>query len=84
MINVNYTARLELDDDQATEVVAELLQDDFDFLTREIIELKNQSNLSTVQAADLINSMNVRDAVQTLLKYYMVHRDYENFMALYR
>ena len=84
MINVNYTARLELDDDQATEVVADLLQDDFDFLTREIIELKNQSNLSTVQAADLINSMNVRDAVQTLLKYYMVHRDYENFMALYR
>jgi hypothetical protein len=84
MITVKYEQELELSNDEATEMIAQVLQEDFIFLTQEINELRNiGANLTMIQGADLVNNMNVRDAMRTLIKYYMVKEDYDAFLAEY-
>jgi hypothetical protein len=84
MITVSHRTKLELDTIEAGRLVAQVLQEDFDFLSKEIIELKSKSKLSDVQMEDLNNDLHIRDAMRTLLQYYMTHNEYREFMELQR
>ena len=85
MVALNYTKTLDIDIVEAGKLVAQVLQEDFDFISKEINEMKyNLNTLSSVQVEDLNHNIEVRDAMNTLMKYYMVHTDYAKFMELQR
>jgi hypothetical protein len=84
MIKLKHTKEIEIDIGDAENLVAQVLQEDFDFICKEIIELRSKSRLSDVQIQDWNNNMEIRDAMKTLMRYYMTHRDYTEFMELQR
>lgn len=84
MYNVTVRKNMEIDLDDAGNIVAQVLQEDFDFISREINELKSKRNITPVEAEDLMNDVQVHEAMKILLSYYMVKRDYNEFMELQR
>lgn len=84
MYNVSVTKNMEIDLDDAGDLVAQVLQEDFDFISKEIIELKSKRDIKSFEAEDLKRNIEVRDAMKTLLSYYMIKRDYNEFMELQR
>ena len=84
MYNVSVKKNMELDLEQAGNVVAQVLQEDFEFISKEINELQSRNNLKPFEAVDLANNIEIRDAMKTLLRYYMVRGDYTEFMELQR
>ena len=84
MYNVSVRKNMELDFEDAGNLVAQVLQEDFDFISKEINEMKKIRHLSEVQVHDWNNNMEVRDAMKVLMRYYMVKSDYDEFMELQR
>ena len=84
MYNVSVRKNMELDFEDAGNLVAQVLQEDFDFISKEINEMKNSRQFSEVQVQDWNNSIEVRDAMKTLMRYYMTKQDYDQFMELQR
>ena len=84
MYNVTVRKDMEIDFDDAGNLVAQVLQADFDFISKEINEMKKIRHLSEVQVHDWNNNMEVRDAMKILMRYYMVKSDYNEFMELQR
>lgn len=84
MYNVSVKKNMELDLEQAGSVVAQVLMEDFEFLSKEINELKSRNDLKPFEAVDLSNNIEMRDAMKTLLRYYMIHSDYTEFMEMQR
>lgn len=84
MYNVSVKRNMEIDLDDAGNLVAQVLQEDFDFISKDIIELKSKRNITPVEAEDLMNDVQVHEAMKILLSYYMVKRDYNEFMELQR
>lgn len=84
MYNVSVRKNMEIDLDDAGNFVAQVLQEDFDFISKEINEMKKIRQFSDVQVQDWNNNIEVRDAMKTLLRYYMVKSDYDEFMELQR
>lgn len=85
MYNVNVKRNMELDFEEAGNLIAQVLQADFEFISNELNEMKrNMDGWTSVQTQDWNNSMEVRDAMKTLMRYYMTHRDYKEFMELQR
>lgn len=84
MYNVNVKKNMALDFEQATNLVAQVLKDDFEFLAKEINTLKAKKNLSPVDAIDLANDISVLNGMREVLKYYLVHDEYVEFMELQR
>lgn len=83
MYNVIVKRNMEIDLDDAGDIVAQVIQEDFDFISKEIIELKSKS-LKAFEAEDLRRNIEVRDAMKTILSYYMTKRNYDEFMELQR
>ena len=84
MYNVSVRKNMEIDLDDAGNFVAQVLQEDFDFISKEINEMKKIRQFSDVQVQDWNNNIEVRDAMKILLRYYMVKSDYDEFMELQR
>ena len=84
MYNVTMRKDMEIDFEEAGDLVAQVLQEDFDFISKEINEMKKIRHLSEVQVHDWNNNMEVRDAMKVLMRYYMVKDDYDEFMELQR
>lgn len=85
MYNVSVTKNMELDLIQAGSIVAQVLQEDFEFISKEINELNYRlTTLKPHECEDLKNNIEMRDAMKSLLRYYMTHRDYVEFMELQR
>ena len=84
MYNVSVKRDMELDFEDAGNLVAQILQVDFDFISKEINEMKRIPHFSDVQVEDWNNNVEVRDAMKTLMRYYMVKSDYDEFMELQR
>lgn len=84
MYNVSVRKNMELDFEDAGNLVAQVLQADFDFISKEINEMKKIVHFSEVQVEDWNNNIEVRDAMKTLMRYYMVKSDYDEFMELQR
>lgn len=84
MYNVSVKKNMELDLIEAGNIVAQVLQEDFDFISKEINELQSRNDLKPFEAVDLANNIEIRHAMKTLLRYYMVKSDYDEFMELQR
>ena len=84
MYNVSVKKNMELDLVEAGNVVAQILQEDFEFISKEIIELRTKRDLKPFEYEDLSNNVEMQNAMKTLLRYYLTHRDYVEFMELQR
>ena len=83
MYNVSVRKNMEIDLDDAGNLVAQVLQEDFDFISKDIIDLKSKS-LKSYEMEDLKRNLEIQEAMKTLLSYYMTKRDYDEFMELQR
>lgn len=85
MYNVTVKRNMDLDFEDAGDLVAQVLQADFEFISKEIHELKAKWNtLKPHEIQDWNRNMEVRDAMKTLMSYYMTKRSYDEFMELQR
>jgi hypothetical protein len=83
MYNVTMQKNVDLDQEEASRLVGQVLKEDFDFISREI----NSTvliNLLPFQAEDLRRSIEVRAAMKVLLTYYLTHNDHTEFFELQR
>lgn len=88
MYTIEHKTSIELDADSAGKLVAQLLKEDFEFLSDEINETK-AFLVSGIPVApycleDYNANIEFRNAMQTLMRYYMTHNDYMEFMELQR
>ena len=83
MYNVTVRKNMELDVDDAGDIVAQILQEDFDFLSRDIVELRSKP-LKSFEMEDLKRNLEIQEAMKTLLSYYMTKRNYDEFMEVQR
>ena len=84
MYNVSVKNNMQIDLDQAGNIVAQVLMEDFEFISKEIAELSHKRDLKRHEMEDLANNIEMRDAMKSLLRYYMVHKDYMEFIELQR
>lgn len=84
MYSVNVRHKIVLDDLEAGEVVVGVLKTDYDFISKSINEMRNRRDLKSFEALDLATDIELREAIKTLLRYYMIHEDYLEFMELQR
>lgn len=85
MYNVTVKRNMDLDFEDAGNLVAQVLKEDFDFISKEINELTYSfTTLRPHECEDLKRNIEIRDAMKTLMSYYMVKSDYDEFMELQR
>ena len=85
MYNVSVKRNMELDYEAAGDLVAQVLKEDFEFICKEIHELKRKiGSLKDFEIEDFKSTAEVHDAMDVLLSYYMTKRDYDEFMELQR
>lgn len=85
MYNVSVKRNMEIDLEEAGNLVAQVLQEDFEFICKEIHELKRKmGSLRDFEVEDFKRSAEVHDAMKVLLGYYMTKRNYDEFMELQR
>lgn len=89
-MNMEIEAKLvvEIEDEAGRGLLVDILKDDYEFISEEIKELAGQmksgGKVSEIVVKDFNNAFDVRDAIDTLLAYYMVHEDYVEFKELQR
>lgn len=85
MYNVSVKRNMEIDLEDAGNLIAQILKEDFDFISKEINELKyNIGTLKSYEIEDLKRDIDIQNAMSVLLGYYMTKRDYDEFMELQR
>lgn len=83
MYNVTLQSHMALNHEQAGSIVAQVLKEDFEFISKEINSMVLRA-LLPFQAEDLKYNIEMRDAMKVLLRYYLTHNDYVEFMELQR
>lgn len=85
MYKVFQKTQVEVDAEAAGDLVAQVLMQDFDDLSRDVVAAQySLKTLKPYELEDLKDHMEMRDAIKTVLRYYMKHDDYEDFMELQR
>lgn len=75
---------INVDDERAGDLVAQVLQKDYELICASIRALRSKPRLERYEMEDLANDLDFKDAMKTLLSYYMKHSDYIEFMELQR
>ena len=70
--------------EEADNLVAKILMETFENLSRGILSLRHKPNLSRVDAEDLANDIEIREGIKVVLKYFMVDDDYQDFIEMQR
>ena len=70
--------------EEADALVAAVLMETFENLSRDILSLRHKPNLTKVDAEDLANNIETRNGIVTTLQYFMVYEDYIDFMEMQR
>ncbi len=85
MYNVSVKRNMEINLEDAGNLVAQVLQEDFEFICKEIHELKHKmGSLRGFEVEDFKRNAEIHDAMKVLLGYYMTKRDYDEFMEVQR
>ncbi len=84
MYTLKHTKSVEVDLEEAGNLVAQVLQEDYEFVSDSINKLKFKSHMRSHEAEDLARDLEIRDAMKTLLSYYMVKDEYNKFMEIQR
>ncbi len=83
MYNVTMQKQVDLDHNQAANLVGQVLKEDFEFITKEINSYGLKS-LRPYEVEDLTRSLEVRAAMKVLLTYYLTHKEHTEFFELQR
>ena len=85
MYRLTQNIEVEVDSEAAGKLVAQVLMQDFDSLSRDIVGHQYRlTTLTSAEVQDLADNIEMRDAMKTLLRYYLKHEDYVDFMELQR
>lgn len=84
MYEVTMQKNLMLNDQQAGHIVGQVLMKDFEFVCQSINALKQKRDLKPHEGEDLIHDLQIRDAMTTLIKYYLTYKEYTEFFELQR
>lgn len=84
MYNVTMQKNMDLNHEQAGSIVAQVLMSDFEFISKEVTELLHKRDLKPYEYEDLQNNKEMRDAMKTLLRYYLTHNEHTEFFELQR
>jgi len=84
MYNVTMKKNVDLDQEQASYLVGEILKEDYPFLCQEVRSLHQKQNLKPHEAVDLQRNIEVRNAMKVLLTYYLTHNDHTEYFELQR
>ena len=84
MYNVTMQKNMDLNHEQAGSIVAQVLMSDFEFISKEVTELLHKRDLKPYEYEDLQNNKEMRDAMKTLLRYYLTHNEQIEFFELQR
>lgn len=87
LVNVTMEQEIDLDMEAAGNVVANVLMEDFEYISKDINTWMRQlgsPNCPPYVAQDLADSIEMRNAMQTLLRYYLNMDDYRDFMETQR
>lgn len=85
MYKVSQKTQVEIDAEDAGDLVAQVLMQDFDDLSRDVVSAQYRlTTLKPYELEDLQNHIEMRNAIKTVLRYYMTHREYTEFMELQR
>ena len=69
MYNVTMQKNMDLNHEQAGSIVAQVLKEDFEFISKEINELSFKRDMKPHEYEDLRNNKEMRDAMKSLLRY---------------
>ena len=83
MYNVTMQKQVDLDHNQAANLVGQVLKEDFEFITQEINSY-GLNSLRPYEVEDLTRSLEVRAAMKVLLTYYLTHKEHTEFFELQR
>jgi hypothetical protein len=75
--------QVDLDHNQAANLVGQVLKEDFEFITQEINSY-GLNSLRPYEVEDLTRSLEVRAAMKVLLTYYLTHKEHTEFFELQR
>jgi hypothetical protein len=84
MYTLKHTTSVEVDLEEAGNLVAQVLQEDYEFVSDSINKLKFKPHMRSHEAEDLARDLEIRDAMKTLLSYYMIKDEYNKFMEIQR
>jgi hypothetical protein len=84
MYTLKHTKSVEVEIEEAGNLVAQVLQEDYEFVSDSINTLKFKRDLKPYEAEDLARDLEIRNAMKTLLSYYMVKDEYDKFMEIQR
>ncbi len=84
MYTLKHTKAVEVDLEEAGNLVAQVLQEDYEFVSDSINKLKFKRDLKSYETEDLARDLEIRAAMKTLLSYYMVKDEYDKFMEIQR
>ena len=81
---VNVTRPMELDLEQAANVLAQVVMEDFESICDDIRILRGKTNLQSYEVEDLKRDLDVRDAMITILSYYMIPSEHREWLEIQR
>ena len=84
MYTLKHTKSVEVDLEEAGNLVAQVLQEDYEFVSDSINKLKFKRDIQSYEAEDLARDLEIRNAMKTLLSYYIVKGEYDKFMEIQR
>ncbi len=84
MYTLKHTKSVEVEIEEAGNLVAQVLQEDYEFVSDSINKLKFKPHMMPYEAEDLARDLEIRNAMKTLLSYYMVKSEYDKFMEIQR
>lgn len=74
--------KVEITEDSADAIFRQMLVEDYLDLVNDIESMGKESNLNRAQEGDLIDSIKYRNALRTLLEYYLPHERYLELIGL--
>lgn len=88
MFKIKHVKTLELEIEEASNLVAQVLKEEFDFICKEINIVRNYilkgDQISSIMMEDYQRNCEIRNAMKTLLEYYLTHDEYVEFLELQR
>ena len=74
--------KVEITEDSADAILRQMLVEDYLDLVNDIESMGNEPNLNKAQEGDLLDSIKYRNALRTLLEYYLPHERYLEVVGL--
>jgi hypothetical protein len=74
--------KVEITEDSADAILRQMLVEDYFDLVNDIESMGKEPNLNKAQEGDLIDSIKYRNALQTLLEYYLPYERYLEVVGL--